>query len=193
MARLHDEQDNLVAYYQLPYSFKVVTKVNRDGGLQDKRPSTVHPLVLSPAVTTATLESGSSNVSYRTASPRSTVSAFSQLPALSGGQHRTSIRHPVPQIQHPSQWEDVESHTPSFGVGSRKDIQQPEAGDQPLLRKVVPVEGPTRGGLSIVLTGTNLPPWPTVVYARFGSAGAVTVSHRVCCNLLALNPPYSPG
>jgi hypothetical protein len=171
VARLHDEQGNLVAYYQLPYSFKIVANGNRGRSrdLQDKRLSIVHPPVFSPAVTTMTFES--SDVSYRTASRGSSVSAFSQRPAP-GSQHHTNIRHSEPPIRYPSQWEDIES-------GSRKGVQQTEAGDQPLLQKVVPIGGPTRGGLNIILTGTDLPPWPTIVYARFGSAAVVTVSHKV--------------
>ena len=179
MARLHDEQGNLVAYYQIPYSFKSVARPDRVRGLQDDYPSIVHPPVVSPAATTATFASGSSNGSYRTASLRSTVSAFSQRSAPPRGHNHTSIRHPVPSLQHPPQWDDLEAQSSSFGVGSQTDIQQPRASDGPLLQRIAPVEGPTRGGLNIVLVGTDLPPSPTAVFARFGSTIAETVSHRV--------------
>lgn len=182
MARLNDEQGNLVAYYQLPYSFKSVAK----GVLQDKYPPIVHSPALSPAATTLTFESGSSNASHRTDTFRSTVSSYSQPPAPPGGRDRTSIHYAVPPTLHPPQWEVVEGHPPSFGVGSRKDVQQPEASDQPLLQKVVPIEGPTQGGLKIVLIGTNFPPWPTIVYARFGSVVAPTVRR-----IVLLHPPWS--
>jgi hypothetical protein len=164
VARLHDEQGKLVAYYQLPYSFKSVANHARDGGLQDKYLSTVHPPVLGPAAATVTCESGSS-----------------------------SIHYPVPPMLRPSRWENVEGHPPSFGFGSRKNMQQLEAGDQPLLQKVAPIEGPTQGGLKIVLIGTNFPTWPTTVYARFGSTVAPTVSHSVLLHILGITPPYSPG
>jgi len=179
VAKLHDDQGNLVAYYQIPYSFDSVAHPDRVRGTQDDYPSIVHPRVVSPAATTVTIESGSSNGPYRTASLRSTVSAFSQRSAPPGGHHHTSIRHPVPPLQYPRRWENLGAQSSSLGVGSRTDIQQPRVGDGPLLQRVAPVEGPMRGGLNIVLIGTDLPPWPTAVYARFGSAVADTVRHRV--------------
>jgi hypothetical protein len=188
VARLHDEQGNPVAYYQLPYSFKSVANANhlRDGGLQDKYLSIAHPPALSPAATTATFESGSSSASYRTASSRSTVSSYSQPPAPLEGQDRTSPHYPVSPILRPS-------HPPPFGVGSRKNRQQLEASDQALLQKVVPIEGPTQGGVKIVLIGTNFPTGPTIIYARFGSTVAPTVSHSMLLHLVCITLPYSPG
>lgn len=190
MTNLHDEQGSLIAYYQLPYSFKSVANHPRDRGAQDKYPSIVHPTVLSPAATTATLESGSSSTSHRTASSRS---SYSQPPAPLEGQARTSMHYPVPPNLHPSQWGDVEGHPTSFGVSPRKNMQQLEASDHLLLQKVVPNEGPTQGGPKIVLIGQNFPPWPSVVYARFGSAVAPAVSHSVLLHLLGITLPYSPG
>ena len=192
MARLHDEEGNLVAYHQLPYSFNCTPFRHTVGGLQDKCTSTVHTPVLSPATTTVTFESGSSSASYCTSSSRSTTSSFSQLPT-SGDQDRTSIRYPAPPVLHPSRCEAIECHPTSSGVGLRKDIQQPESVDQPLLQRVYPVEGPTHGGPKIVLIGTNLPPMPTTLYARFGSAATVTVRGGVLLQFLALTLLYSPG
>ena len=178
MAKLHDEQGSLVAYYQIPYSFKSVAESCRGRGPQDYNPSMVHPPLASPTATTVTFESESSYGSSRRASSRSTVSASSQRSVPVGGPHRTSTRHPLPPLQHSSQWKNVGAQSPSFG-GPRMGIRQPGAGDRPLLQRVVPIEGPTRGGLNIVLIGTDLPPWQTAVYARFGSAVAETVSHRL--------------
>ena len=173
-------QGNLVAYYQIPYSFKTVAESYRGRRLQDYSPSIVHVPVASPASTSVTSECGSSYGSHRAASPRSTLSASSQ-PSVPLGGHRTSIRFPVPPPPRPSQWKNAEVRYPSFGVGSRMGIQRPGAGDQPLLQRVAPIEGPTRGGLNIVLIGTDLP-WPTAVYARFGSAVAETVSQTITAN-----------
>ena len=164
VARLHDEQGNLIAYYQIPYSFKSVLNPDRGGVLQDDYPSV--PSVVSPAATTATFESGSSNAPYHTACSRSTITSFSQLPTPLGGQDRTSIRYPTLPILHPSQFEAV---------------------DQPLLQRALPFEGPTQGGPKIVLIGMNFPPWPTIIYARFGSAIARTVSHGVLLELSRSN------
>ena len=183
MARLHDEQGNLIAYHQIPYSFRSVPKADRDGILQDDYPSV--PSIASPAATIATFESGSSSASYYTASSRSSTSSFSQLTAPPGGQDRTSIRYPAPPILLPR--EAVECRPTSFGIGPRKDIQRPEGVDQPILQRAVPSEGPTQGGPKIVLIGTNFPPWPAVIYARFGSAIARTVSHTVLLQLSRSN------
>jgi hypothetical protein len=91
--------------------------------------------------------------------------------------HHISIRRPTSPPRQSPQRETVETLPPSVGIGSRKDVQQSEVDAQPLLLRVAPIEGPTRGGLNIVLIGTNFPPWPTILYARFGSVVAVTVSH----------------
>ena len=85
------------------------------------------------------------------------------------------------------QYESLGAQPPLFGGGSRTDIQQQNAGDQPLLQKVAPIEGPTRGGLNIVLIGTNFPPWPNIVYARFGSAVAATVCLSILLQPLCSN------
>ena len=180
VAKLHDEQGNLVAYYKIPYCFKSVARPDRVRGFQDDYPSIVHPPVVSPAATTVTFQSGSSNGSLRTASLRSTVSAFSQRTAPLEG---PSIRHLVPPLQHPLHRENVEARSSSFGADSRTDIQQPRASDELLLQRVTPIEGPTRGGLNIVLIGTDFPRWQTVVYVRFGSAVAATVSYRLSLSL----------
>jgi hypothetical protein len=105
------------------------------------------------------------------------VNTPSQRPPAEG--HHTSIRRPISPPQHPPQLGAVETLSPLIGVGSRTDVQQPGADARPLLQKIAPIEGPTRGGLNIVLIGTNFPPWPAIVYARFGSAVAATVSHSV--------------
>ena len=182
MATLHDEQGNLVAYHHIPYSFKSITESYKGRGQQDYNPSIVLAPFASPAATTVASESESSYGSYRTPSPRSTVSASSQL----GGHHRTSVRFPS---QHLSQRKNVQVQ----GIGSRVGIQQLGASNQPLLQRVAPIEGPTRGGLSIVLIGTDLPPCTNAVYARFGSAVAETVSPRLSPQLSQLNASYSPG
>jgi hypothetical protein len=174
VARLHDEQGNLVAYYQMPYSFKSVAKPDRDGG--DDYTSV--PPVISPVAATVPPAAGPSTVLRPTTSTRRTVNASSQRHAPVG-HYRTNTRHPAPPLRHTLQWENVDVQPPLFGGSSRTDIQQQGANDQPLLQKVAPIEGPTRGGLNIVLIGTNFPPWPTIVYARFGSAVAATVSHSV--------------
>jgi hypothetical protein len=178
VARLHDEQGNLIAYHQIPYSFKSVPKADKDGGLQDDVPSVASPIAPSAA--------GPSTLLNPTASIRRTVNPPSQRPAPVT--YYRGNRHPVPPLQTPMQWENVEVQPPSVGGSSRTDIQQPNVVDQPLLQKVAPIEGSTRGGLNIVLIGTNFPPWPTVVYARFGSAVAATVCYSVllqpyCSNL----------
>jgi hypothetical protein len=173
---LRDEQGNLVAYHQLPYIFKSVAKPDRDGGMQDDYlPSMVPPPVVSPGTTTVPPVAGPSITSRGTTSIRRAVNTANQRP--SEAHHRSSVRRPVAALQQPSQWGNAGAQPPSVGVGSRTDIQQPQPGDQSLLQKIAPIEGPTRGGLNIILIGTNLPPWPTVVYARFGSAVAATVSH----------------
>jgi len=91
--------------------------------------------------------------------------------------HHMSIRRSISPPRHPPQWETVEVRPPSGRIGSRTYIQQPEADARLLLLRVTPIEGPTRGGLNVVLIGTNF--WSTILYARFGSAVAVTVSHSV--------------
>ena len=184
MAKLHDEQGNLIAYHQIPYSFKSVPNPDRGGALQDDYPSV--PSVVSPAPTTTTIESGSSSASHRTASSRSTITSFIQLPTPLSCQDRTNIRYPAPPIRHPSQCEAVDCHPTSFGVGPRKDIQRPEAVDQPLLQRALPFEGPTQGGPKIVLIGMNFPPWP-IIFARFGSAIARTVSYSLLLQLSGSN------
>ena len=193
MATLCDEEGNLVAFYQLPYSFNCTAFRHTVGDPQDKCTSIVHTPVLSPATTGVTFESGSSSASYCTSSSRSTTSSFSLLTTPPGDQDRTSIRYPAPPILHPSRCEAIDCRPTSFGVGPRKDIQQPEAVGQPLLQRVVPSEGPTHGGPKIVLIGTNFPPWPTIVYAKFGSAATVTVRGGVLSQFLALTLLYSPG
>ena len=194
MARLQDEQGNLVAYYQIPYSFKSVAKPDRDGGLQDDYPS-IGPSVVSPVAVAMPPAAGPSTGLHPTTSVRRTADHSGQRPAPEG-HHRTSVRRPAPP-QHPSQRENVEAQyssvgaqRPVVGVSSRTGIQQPET---PLLQKVAPIEGPTRGGLNIVLIGMNLPPWPTTLYARFGTAVAATVSHSVQVQLSRSNTPHSPG
>jgi hypothetical protein len=176
VTKLHDEQGNLVAQYQLPYSFRSVAKPDKDGGLQDDfYPPIIHPQVVSPVATAPAPVAGPSTISRNTSGTRGTVNPPSQRPAPEGYYH-TSARHAA---QHPPLWENVETQPPPVGLSSRIDVQQPEASDQPLLQKVAPIEGPTRGGVNIVLIGTNLPAWPTAVYARFGSAVAATVSQCI--------------
>jgi len=174
VAKLHDEQGHLVAYYQIPYSFKSVAKPDRDGGLQDDYPSVVPPVV-SPMNVAMPPAAGPSTGLNPTTSIRRIANASSQRPAQET-YHRTSVRRPGPPPQHSSQWENVEAWPP---VGSRMGIQQPEASGQPLLQRIAPIEGSTRGGTSIVLIGDGFPAWPTTVYARFGSAVAATVSYSV--------------
>ena len=128
-------------------------------------------------------------MAHPTTSTRRTVNASSHRSGP-GGHHRASIRQPIPPLRPAFQRENVGPQPPLFGDSSRTDIQQQV---EPLLQKVAPIEGPTRGGLNIVLIGTNFPLWPTIVYARFGSAVAATVSHTVYYNHPALTPPYSPG
>ena len=135
----------------------------------------------------------SSTLSNPTTGTRRTVEGSGQRPGLVGYSHATSNRHPVLPIQRPLQYEGVGIRPSLFGDISRTDIQQQNAVDQALLQRVAPIEGPTRGGLNIVLTGTNFPPWPTIVYARFGSAVAATVCHIVLLQPLVITPPYSPG
>lgn len=171
MARLHDEKGNLVAYYQIPYSFRSVPKADRDGPLPDDYPSV--PPVVSPVLATMPTAAGPSTLLNPTASTRRTVNASGQRSAPVG-YYRSNNRPPI-QSLHASPWEGVEIQPPLVGGSSRMDIQQQNAVDQPLLQKVAPIEGPTRGGLNIVLIGTNFPPWPTIIYARFGSAVAATV------------------
>ena len=72
VARLNDEQGNLVAYYQLPYSFRSVAKPDRDGGLQDDYPSFVHPSSVSPDATAVPPAAGLSTISQITAGNRRT-------------------------------------------------------------------------------------------------------------------------
>ena len=172
MAKLHDEQNHLVAYYQIPYSFKSVAKPDRDGGQDDY--SSIIPPVVSPMNVAMPNAAGPSTGLNPTTSVRRTANASSQRPAPEV-YHHTSTRRPGPPPQNPSQWENVGAWPP---VGSLMGVQQPEA-SQPLLQRVAPIEGPTRGGLSIVLIGAGFPPWPTTIYARFGSAVAATVSHNV--------------
>ena len=185
MARLHDEHGNLVAYHQIPYSFKSVPKPDRDNVPQDEYtsgPSAVRP------VATMSSAAGSSALLNPTTSIRRTVEGLGQHPARA-----TSNRHPFPPIQHPLQYEGVGVWPPLVGGGSQADIQQQNAVDQPLLQRVAPIEGPTRGGPNIVLTGTNFPPWPTIIYARFGSAVAATVCHSVLLQPPCYNTTYSLG
>ena len=176
MARLHDEEGNLVTYYQLPYSFRSVAQPDGDG-LQDDYPSIV-PLAVGPVAVAMPPGAGPSTVLHPSTSTRRKVSAPSQRPAQ-GGHLGASVHRPRPPLQHPSQLESVEAQSDIVGVRSRTDTQRPEAHDQPRLSKIIPIEGPTRGGLNVVLIGTNLPPWPTTIYARFGTAVAATVSHIV--------------
>ena len=184
MANLHDEKGNLVAHYQLPYSFKCVAKADKDGGLLDDH-NAIGPLVVSSVGDPLPLVAGPSSVVHTTTSVGGTINTPSQPPAPEG--NHTSIRRPISPPRR-----TVDARPPSVGVGSRTDIQPPEADAQPLLQKLAPIEGPTRGGLNIVLIGTNFPSWPTILYARFGSAVAVTVSLSV-----SLQPSrskiYSPG
>ena len=169
MARLHDEQGNLIAYHQIPYSFRSVPKADRDGILPDDYSSI--PPVASPVATMPSAP-GPSTFSNPPTNTRRPVDAPSHRPAPIGGYPRpTNTRHPVP----PMQYGGGEAQPSLFGGVSRTDIQQQGASDQILLQKVAPIEGPTRGGLNIVLIGTNFPPWPNIVYARFGSAVAATV------------------
>ena len=142
--------------------------------------STIPPVV-SPVAATIPPAAGPSTTLHTTASLRRATNTSSQRPTLES-HHRTSVRRPVPSPQLPPQWESTETQS-SFGFTSRTDIPQPEAGDSPLLQKVAPIEGPTRGGLSVILVGMNFPPWPTAVYARFGTAVAATVSHSVSLKL----------
>ena len=174
MARLHDEQGNLVSYYQLPYSFRSTAKSDRDGALQDDSPAIIPP-VASPVAAPVSSAAGPSTVLHPTMSTRRTANASSQRPGP-GGHHRASIRQPIPPHRPAFQRENVEPQPPLFGDSSRTGTQQ-QVG--PLLQRVAPIEGPTRGGLNIVLIGTNFPPWPTIIYARFGSVVAATVSHNV--------------
>lgn len=189
MANLHDEKRNLVAYYQLPYTFKCVAKVDRDGGpLDDHTP--IVPLVVSPIGTQLPPTAIPSSVLHTTTSIGGTMNTPSQPPAPED--HHTSIRHPISPSRYPQQRGTVESRLPSIGVSSRTDVPSPEADVQPLLQKLAPIEGPTRGGLNVVLIGTNFPSWPTILYARFGSAVAVTVSHSVSLQP-SRSKSYSPG
>ena len=180
MARLHDEQGNLIAYHQIPYSFRSVPKADRDGILQDDYSSA--PSVVSPVATIPSAPGPSTLVNPPTGTRR-TVDASSQRPAPVGYPRAPSTRHPV----QPMQYEGVGVQPSLFGGGSRTDIQQQNAGDQPLLQKLAPIEGPTRGGLNIVLIGTNFPPWPNIVYARFGSAVAATVCLSILLQPLCSN------
>jgi len=175
VARLHDAHGNLIAYHQIPYSFKSVPKPDRDDILQDDYPSgpSVSPVATMPSA------AGPSTLLNPTTSTRRTGEASSQRPAPVGYSRATSNHHPVPPIQHTLQYERAGFQPPLIGGSSRSDIQQQNAVDQPLLQKVAPIEGPTRGGLNIVLVGMNFPPLPTVVYVRFGSAVAVTVCQSV--------------
>lgn len=179
MANLHDEKGSLVAYHQIPYSFRCLAKPDKDGGLPDDRPSIVPivPPVVSPVDTPVPPVAGPSSVLHTTTNIGGTVNTPSQRPAPEG--HHASVRRPISPPRHPPHWETVEARAPSVGIGSRTDVQQPESNAPPLLLRVAPIEGPTRGGLNVVLIGTNFPPWPTILYARFGSAVAVTVSHSV--------------
>ena len=127
-----------------------------------------------------------SNVLSPTTGTRRTVEASGQRSALVGYSRSTSNRHPIPPTQHSFEYESVGVQPPFVGGSSQTDIQQQNAVDQPLLQKVAPIEGPTRGGLNIVLVGMNFPPRPTVLYARFGSAVAATV-----CQSVLLQPPCS--
>jgi hypothetical protein len=140
--------------------------------MQDDYPSAV-ALVVSPVAATTPLVAGPSTALHTTASLRRVTTTSSQRPALASA----SVRRPVPSPQLPPQWERAEAHS-STGFASRTEIPQPEAGDSPLLQKVSPIEGPTRGGLNVVLIGMNFPR-PVAVYARFGTAVAATVSHTV--------------
>jgi hypothetical protein len=176
VANVHDEKGSLVAYHRLPYSFKCVAKPDKDGGLLDDRPSTVPPVV-SPVDAPVPPAAGPSSALHTTTNIGGAVNTPSQRSAPDG--HHTSIRRPISPPRQSPQRETVETWPPSVGIGSRKDVQQPEVDAQPLLQRVAPLEGPTRGGLNVVLIGTNFPPWPTMLYARFGSAVAVTVSHSV--------------
>ena len=188
MAKLHDEQNHLVAYYQIPYSFKSVAKPDRDGGQQEDYPSLAPPIV-SPMAVAMPPAAGPGTGLNPTTSVRRPANTSSQRPAPEA-HHRTSTRRPDPPHQHPSHWENVAAWPP---VSSYMGVQQPEASGQPLLQRVAPIEGPIRGGLSIVLIGNGFPPWPTTVYARFGSAVTATVSQLYHRNFLALTLPYSPG
>ena len=176
MANLHDEKGSLVAYHQIPYSFRCLAKPDKDGGLLDDRPSIVPPVV-SPVDAPVPPVAGPSSVSHTTTNTGGTVNTPSQRPTSEG--HHASVRRPISPPRHPPHWETVEARASSAGIGSRINVQPPEADAQPLLLRVAPIEGPTRGGLNVVLIGTNFPPWPTILYARFGSAVAVTVSHSV--------------
>ena len=190
VANLHDERRNLVAYYQLPYSFKCVAKADRDGGLVDDHNSIV-PLAVSPVGTPVPPAAGPSSVLHTTTGIGGTINTSSQPPTPEG--HHTSIRRPISPPRYPPPRRTVDARHPFVGLGSRTrtDIQPPEADAQPLLQRLAPIEGPTRGGLNVVLIGTDFP-WPTILYVRFGSAVAVAVSLSV-----SLQPSrseiYSPG
>ncbi len=179
MARLHDAHGNLIAFHQIPYSFKSVPKPDRDGVLQDDYSSI--PPVVSP-VATMPSAAGPSTLLNPTISTRRTGGTSSRRPAPVDYSRTIDSRHSVPQIQ-----------PPLVGGSSRTATQQQNAVEQPLLQTVAPIEGPTRGGLNIVLVGMNFPPLPTVVYVRFGSAVAVTVCQSVLLHFPVLTPPYSPG
>jgi len=185
----------MVAYYQIPYSFKSVAQPDRDGGLQEHYTPNG---ILFPGAFAMPPATGPSTGFHPTTSVRRTANQSGQQPAPER-HHRTNARGPAPPPQHPSQrknfeaqYSSVGAQRPVVGVSSRTGIQQPEAGGPPLLQKVSPIEGPTRGGLNIVLIGMNFPR-PTTLYAKFGTAVAATVSHIYECNLLALTPPYSTG
>jgi len=126
------------------------------------------PPIVSPVVATPSAAGPSTSVNP-TASTRRPVNPPIQRPPP-GGHYRQSNPRPIPPPA---------VQLPSVRGSARTDIQPPNADDQPLLQKVAPIEGPTRGGLNIVLIGTNFPPWPTIIYARFGSAVAATVRHSV--------------
>ena len=177
MARLHDEQGDLVAYYQIPYSFNCVAN-GRGGGLQDDYPSIVPPVV-SPVAASMPLAAGHSPVLHTTDNFKRTAnSPQRKRPALEV-YDRTGARRLVPPSHHTPMRGNVDARPSLVDIGSHTVTNQLETHDQPLLQKIIPIEGPTRGGLNIVLIGTNLPPWPTTVYARFGTAVAATVSHGV--------------
>ena len=129
---------------------------------------------------------GPSNLLSPATGTRRTVEGPGQRPALVDHSRSSSHRQQLPPTQHPLQYESGGVQPPLIGGSSQADIQQQNAIDQPLLQKVAPIEGPTRGGLNIVLVGMNFPPRPTVVYARFGTAITVTV-----CQSVLLQPPCS--
>jgi uncharacterized cupredoxin-like copper-binding protein len=80
-----------------------------------------------------------------------------------------------------------DGHSNMFGFLTVKKVTNPA----PTVTKIAPTSGPTTGGTSVIITGTNFQPGATVT---FGSANATSVTVTDSTSLVATTPAAStPG